>query len=282
MTTQRLVGEVAFITGGGRGLGQAITEALSDAGAAVAVAARSQGEIVKVATDLRGRGGSAIEVTCDVTDAASVEAAFSRAEQELGPISILVNNAGVQGPIGPIGHVDVADWWSAQTVHLLGALLSTTRALRSMEAANHGRIINIASQAGTFVAPNASAYAVAKASLIRLTEHIDAEHTRSAIRAFAIQPGTILTDMSNQTLGSPDAREHAAPLVALLESITPEDSATARKKLQDLVVDLASGRFDPLSGRYLERRIGNVNRWGFPWREICDSFSLEVDHGQST
>ena len=252
MTTQTLRGETAFVTGGGRGLGQAIAEALSEAGAAVAVAARSQREIAKVAADLQARGGRATAVTCDVTDSASVDAAFSRAEEALGPISILVNNAGVQGPIGPIGHIDVTDWWSAQSVHLLGALLCTTRALPGMEAANHGRIINIASQAGTFVAPNASAYAVAKASLIRLTEHIDAEQAGSAIRGFAIQPGTILTDMSSQTLASPTAREHAAPLVALLESITPEDSATARAKLQALAVDLASGRFDALSGRYLD------------------------------
>lgn len=252
MTTQRLQGEVAFITGGGRGLGQAIAEALSQAGAAVAVAARSESEIAKTAADLQSRGASAIAITCDVTDAASVDTAFSRAEQALGPISILVNNAGVQGPIGPIGHIDVADWWSAQSVHLLGALLCMTRGLKGMEAANHGRIINIASQAGTFVAPNASAYAVAKASLIRLTEHLDAEQAGSAIRAFAIQPGTILTDMSSQTLASPNAREHAAPLVALLESITPEDSAAAREKLQSLAVDLAAGRFDALSGRYLD------------------------------
>jgi len=252
MTTQRLDGEVAFITGGGRGLGQAIAEALADAGSAVAVAARSEGEIAKVAADLQARGGRAIAVACDVTDSASVDAAFSHAEEALGPISILVNNAGVQGPIGPIGHIDVADWWSAQSVHLLGALLCTTRALKGMEAANHGRIINIASQAGTFVVPNASAYAVAKASLIRLTEHLDAEQAGSAIRAFAIQPGTILTDMASQTLASPNAREHAAPLVALLESITPEDSATARAKLQAFAVDLASGRFDTLSGRYLD------------------------------
>ena len=252
MTTQRLAGEVAFVTGGGRGLGQAIAEALSRAGAAVAVAARSEGEIAQVAADLQARGGRAIAATCDVTDAASVEAAFSRAEQALGSISLLVNNAGVQGPIGPIGHINVADWWNAQSVHLLGALLCTRRALKGMEAANHGRISNIASQAGTFVAPNASAYAVAKASLIRLTEHIDAEQAGSAIRAFAIQPGTILTDMSSQTLSSPNAREHAAPLVALLESITPQDSATARAKLQGLAVDLAAGRFDALSGRYLD------------------------------
>lgn len=252
MSTKELQGEIAFVTGGGRGLGQAIAEALADEGAAVAVAARSEGEIVRVAADLEARGVRAIAVQCDVTDAASVDAAFTRTEQALGPVTILVNNAGVQGPLGPVGRIDAADWWSAHTVHVLGALLCMTRALPAMEAADHGRIINVASQAGTFVAPSASAYAVAKASLIRLTEHVDAEHRSSAIRAFAIQPGTILTDMANTTLASANAREHAAPLIALLESVTPEASAEARRKLQRLAADLASGRFDALSGRYLD------------------------------
>lgn len=252
MTPMRLKGEVALVTGGGRGLGQAIADALADAGASVAVAARSENEIAHVAGDLAARGGRVIAVSCDVTDAASIDAVFARTERVLGPVSILVNNAGVQGPIGPVGSISVADWWSAQGVHVLGAMLCMSRAMPAMQAADHGRIINIVSQAGTFVAPNASAYAVAKASLIRLTEHVDAERSGSAVRAFAIQPGTILTDMSNQTLASPDARTYAAPLVALLESITPQDSADARKKLQHLAVDLACGQFDALSGCYLD------------------------------
>ena len=247
-----LDGEVAFVTGGGRGLGRGMAEALAQAGAAVAVTARSVGEIEATAAAIEAAGGRAIAIRCDVTDRAGVEAAFARTREQLGAPTLLVNNAGVQGPLGPVGDVDPADWWAAQQVHMLGALHCITAALPAMLATGRGRVITIASQAGTFVAPNASAYAIAKAALIRLTEHVDAERRAAGIRAFAIQPGTILTDMSAQTLSSPDARNHAAPLVALLESVTPEASEAAMRKLQALTVDLASGRFDALAGRYLD------------------------------
>jgi NAD(P)-dependent dehydrogenase (short-subunit alcohol dehydrogenase family) len=243
---------VAFVTGAGRGLGQAMVEALADAGAAIALAARSHDQIAAVAQRIIARGGQAIAVPCDVLDAASVQSAVDATIDAFGPPDIVVNNAGVQGPIGPIGEVDPALWWQAQAVHVLGAVHVMDATLPTMVARGAGRIINIASQAGTFVAPNASAYAVAKASLIRLTEHVDAERRAQGIRAFAIQPGTILTAMSEETLASPDARRHAAPLVALLQSVTPQASDGARARLQALTIDLASGRFDALAGRYLD------------------------------
>lgn len=247
-----LTGTVAFVTGGGRGLGRGIAQALAQAGAAVAVAARSLPQIEETAAAITAAGGHAIAVPCDVTDARSVTAAFAQVGETLGAPTLLVNNAGVQGPLGPLGDVDPAAWWAAQQVHILGALHCVTAALPAMLKAGQGRILSIASQAGTFVAPNASAYAVAKAGLIRLTEHIDAERLASGVRAFALQPGTILTDMSAQTLSSPDARDHAAPLVALLESVTPQASAAAMEKLQAFAVDLARGRYDALAGRYLD------------------------------
>ena len=250
--TGPLQNEVALVTGGGRGLGEAIATGLAKADAAVALVARSHSQIVRVANAIEADGGKAFAIACDVTDAQSVKTAFSTAREALGPISVLVNNAGVQGPIGPIGSIDAAEWWRAQEVHVLGAMLCMTEALEDMAPSRRGRIINIASQAGTFVAVNASAYAVAKASLIRLTEHVDAEQRENGIHAFAIQPGTILTDMASETLSSPAARKYAAPLVSLLESVTPEASRNASRKLQQFVVNVASGHFDRLSGRYLD------------------------------
>lgn len=247
-----LAGEIAFVTGGGRGLGRGMAEALARAGALVAVAARSPAQIEETAAAIATTGGTAIALACDVTDRESVDAAFAETVARLGAPTLLINNAGVQGPLGPLGELDPAQWWAAQQVHVLGSLHCITAALPAMLRAGQGRIITITSQAGTFVAPNASAYAIAKASLIRMTEHLDAERRAQGIRAFAIQPGTILTDMSAQTLSSPNARAHAAPLVALLESVTEQASGDAMEKLQALTIDLASGRFDALAGRYLD------------------------------
>lgn len=248
----RLTDTVAFVTGGGRGLGAGIATALAGAGAAVAVAARSLDQVEQTAAEIARAGGRAIAVRCDVTDPASVAAAFREAEAAFGAPNLLVNNAGIQGPLGAAGLVDPMAWWNAQAVHVLGALLCTTAALPAMRMRGAGRILNIASQAGTFVAPFASAYAVAKASLIRLTEHIDAEQKDGGVRAFAIQPGTILTAMSQETIASPQARALVAPLVSLLEATTPEDSASGMARLQRFAVALAAGEHDALAGRYVD------------------------------
>lgn len=248
----QLAQTIAFVTGGGRGLGAAIATALADAGAAVAVVARTGEQVEQTAADIRRDGGRAIALRCDVTDPESVARAFEEATAAFGPPNLLVNNAGVQGPLGAAGLVDPMDWWNAQSVHVLGALLCTTAALPAMLERKQGRILNIASQAGIFVAPFASAYAVAKASLIRLTEHIDAEQKAAGLRAFAIQPGTILTAMSQETIASPHARELVASLVSLLEMTTAEDSAASMSRLQRFAVALAAGEHDALAGRYLD------------------------------
>jgi NAD(P)-dependent dehydrogenase (short-subunit alcohol dehydrogenase family) len=243
---------VALVTGGGRGLGRGIAERLAADGFRTIVASRTRAQLDETVAAIEAGGGSAHGIACDVTDPAEVERAVAEARSHFGPVALLVNNAGVAGPIGPIGEVDPDLWWATATVHVRGALLFMTHVIPQMVDSGGGRIINIASQAGTFVAPFASAYAVAKAALIRLTEHVAAERAGDNIRAFPIQPGTILTDISVETLQSEDARRYAGPLIALLESVTPEDSVRAMAKLQDFVSDLARGRWDGLSGRYLD------------------------------
>lgn len=243
---------VALVTGGGRGIGRGIALRLARDGGRVAIAARSREQVDNVAREIVAAGGSALAVACDVTQQDDVRRAVAAVTDRFGPISLLVNNAGVGGPIGPIGEIDAQAWWQAQTVHVFGAMLCMSEVIPNMLAAGGGRILNICSQAGTFVAPFSSAYSVAKATLIRLTEHVDAERREQGIRAFPIQPGTIITDLARETLAAPAARKWAAPLIALLESITPEDSARAMARLQDFVADLARGRWDALSGRFLD------------------------------
>jgi NAD(P)-dependent dehydrogenase (short-subunit alcohol dehydrogenase family) len=243
---------VALVTGGGRGRGRGIAERLAADGFRTIVAARTRAQLDETVAAIEAGGGIARGVGCDVTDPAQVERTVAEARSHFGPVTLLVNNAGVAGPMGPIGEVDPSEWWATATVHVRGALLFMTHVIPQKVEAGGGRIINIASQAGTFVAPFASAYAVAKAALIRLTEHVAAERAGENISAFPIQPGTILTDISAETLQSEDARRYAGPLIALLESVTATDSARAMAKLQDFVSDLARGRWDALSGRYLD------------------------------
>lgn len=243
---------LALVTGAGRGIGRAIAERLAADGFAVALLARSSEQLAAVAGRIAANGGRAEAIPCDVSVPESVAMALARVVDTLGVPSVLVNNAGNAGPTGPIGTADPVEWWRTQEIHLRGALLTMSDIIPRMAAAGGGRIINICSQAGTFVTPNYSSYSVAKSALIRLTEHVDAERRAEGVRAFAIQPGTILTDIAMQALSSPDTRHWAAPLVDLLSIITPDDSDAALRRLQEALSLMAAGCWDDRAGRYLD------------------------------
>jgi NAD(P)-dependent dehydrogenase (short-subunit alcohol dehydrogenase family) len=248
MTQQR----VALVTGGGRGIGRGIALRLAADGHAVAVASRSREQLDQVVRDIRAAGGTALALPCDVTRQEEVTRTVQSVRQQLGEVTVLVNNAGVSGPMGPIGVVDPQAWWAAQAVHVLGSLLFMTEIVPRMAASGGGRIINVCSVAGVIIANNFSSYAVAKSTLIRLSEHVAAERRDQNIKVFPIQPGTILTDMARDTLNLPDAAQWVAPLVGILKQVTPEMSNAAMLRMQQFVAALAAGRFDALSGRYLD------------------------------
>lgn len=244
--------KVALVTGGGRGIGRAIAQRLAADGYAVAVASRSREQLDQVVGEIKTAGGAALALTCDVTHQQDVTRTVEAVRQQFGDITVLVNNAGAAGPMGPIGVVDPGSWWAAQAVHVLGPLLFMTAVVPQMAANGGGRIINICSVAGVIIANNFSSYAVAKSTLIRLSEHVAAEQREQNIKVFPIQPGTILTDLARDTLTRPDAARWAAPLVGMLQQITPEGSQQTLLKMQDFVSDLAGGRLDALSGRFLD------------------------------
>jgi NAD(P)-dependent dehydrogenase (short-subunit alcohol dehydrogenase family) len=248
MTQQK----VALVTGGGRGIGRGIALRLAADGHAVAVASRSRDQLEQVVRDIQAAGGTAVALACDVTRPEDVRGAVKRVRQQLGEVTVLVNNAGVSGPMGPIGVVDPQAWWAAQAVHVFGSLLFMTEIVPRMAASGGGRIINICSVAGVIIANNFSSYAVAKSTLIRLSEHVAAERRDQNVRVFPIQPGTILTDMARDTLTQPDALKWVAPLVGILKQVTPAKSDAALLRMQDFVSALALGRFDELSGHYLD------------------------------
>ena len=160
-----LDGRIAIVTGAGRGFGRAIAERLAGEGASVALLARSRAQIEDVAVAI---GPAALAVACDVTDSASVGQAAARVEETLGPVDILVSNAGVPGPFGPLWEVDPEEWWQAQAVHIRAPMLLLHRLLPGMIERGRGHAVCVSAKAARIVAPHLSAYCTGKVAQNRL------------------------------------------------------------------------------------------------------------------
>jgi NAD(P)-dependent dehydrogenase (short-subunit alcohol dehydrogenase family) len=248
-----LRGQVAIITGGGRGFGRAIAEGFAAAGAAVAVTARTQTELDEVAGAIKAAGGLAIGISGDVTSPEDAERVVRETEPRLGPVSILVHNAGVPWPFGPLWYVDPKRWWEAQAVHVGGAVNYIHAAVPRMVERRNGRVIIVASGAGRAPIPNFSGYAVAKATQMRLTENLALEGKEHGLYAFVITPGDVITDLSHLTANDPDAQRFVPWFVDRLRTrmATNEDGTPGLLRCAELCVKLASGACDALSGRFL-------------------------------
>ena len=244
--TGTLDGQVAIVSGGGRGIGLATAKTLAEAGAAVAVVARSEPHINDAASAIRRRGGRALAMAADVTDTARVQEVVDRTERELGPVTLLVNNAGTPGPVGPDWEVDATDWWRCIEVSVRGAFVCSQAALPRMLSRGNGRIINVASRTG--VGPRAflTGTSVAKTALIRFAEGLAAETQERGISVFAIHPGAVRTDMIAAYLDAPGSAQW---LPALHEA--PADFWAPPEAAGALCVRLATGEYDRLSGRFL-------------------------------
>jgi NAD(P)-dependent dehydrogenase (short-subunit alcohol dehydrogenase family) len=239
--------KVAIVTGGGRGIGRAIACELAAAGWAVAVVARSRPEIAETADAIHRDGGRAIAIAADVSDAAAVRRMVAEAEEQLGVVDLLVNNAGVGGPFGPIQAVDADQWWRCLEVNLRGPLLCVQSVLPGMIERGRGRIVNVASGAGTLALPNMSAYVASKTALIRFTENLDAEVADKGIRAFSVSPGTVRTAMAEKVLDDPEA----ARQLPFLANTFEEGRDVSPDLCAKLVHRIAAGECDGLSGCFL-------------------------------
>jgi NAD(P)-dependent dehydrogenase (short-subunit alcohol dehydrogenase family) len=247
-----LAGHVAIVTGAGRGFGKAIATAFAAEGAAVTVTSRSAQQIEQTAAEIRAAGGKALAVAGDVTNRKDVERVVAAARGEFGAATQLVNNAGQAGPFGPIGKLDPDAWWTAQATHVFGPFLYMTNVLPDMIRAKKGRIINVASLGGTRVEPFLSAYCIGKASEIRLTEQVAAEVKPHGISTFAIEPGTVYTEMAESTINDPDAQRWVPGMLEFLKNVRAnEDPVKGFARCAAMCIRLASGRYDGLSGRYL-------------------------------
>lgn len=250
-----LSGQIALVTGAGRGFGRAIAERLAAEGAQVALLARSVGQLAEVVAVIESAGGTARAFACDVTDPAAIASAVAGVEADLGPVDLLVNNAGIAGPFGPSWQADPEEWWRAQEIHIRAPMLFMNHILPKMVARNSGRVICVSAKAARIVAPHLSAYCTGKIAVNRLVACTAAElaEAESKVSLFAIDPGFVATQLAMDTINSDAAQKHLSGMVGRLKTRAEEDggqddlAACAQRCL-----DLASGRYDALSGGYYE------------------------------
>ena len=244
---------VAIVTGAGRGFGRAIAERLAGEGAKVALLARTEGQLGEVAEVIAAAGGTALGIACDVTDPASVERAVSRAESELGPVGILVSNAGVPGPFGPLWEVDPEEWWRAQAVHIRAPMLLLHRLLPGMIERGRGHAVCVSAKAARIVAPNLSAYCTGKIAQNRLVAEAAAELEGTGVAVFAIDPGFVPTQLARETMDDPAAQKHLGGMVERLREREADPAAQADlARCAERVLALVSGKYDALTGNYYE------------------------------
>ena len=247
---EELDGQVAIVTGGGRGIGRAIAEAFAAAGAAVVVSARSAEQLEATVATITAAGGRALAVPADVTDQGDVERLVAETERSFGPVDVLVSNAGVAHPIAPLWEIEPEDWRRTLEVDLYGPFLCARAVLPGMIRRGGGRIINMSTAVGGRGIPYYSGYAAAKTGLTYLTECLAVETAEHGIAVFSVHPGGVDTDMAAATRASAWNRKTEDYL-----GIDPATRwTTPAERIARLCVALASGRADSLTGRHLTVR----------------------------
>ena len=230
---------VALVTGGGRGIGRAVSAALAAAGWRVAITGRTAGALNDTVSD----GDASLALPGDATDRHAVAEAVARTEAELGPLELVVANAGLFTAAGPLWQTDPDQWWRDTEVNLRGPLLALHAALPAMIARGSGRVIVVGSGIGTRPMPYASAYATSKAALLRLVDSVAGELVGTGVSVFAVSPGLVATDMTQfpeEFLARyPDWRGRA------------QAEGLPASRAAELVLALTSGSYDALSGRFV-------------------------------
>jgi NAD(P)-dependent dehydrogenase (short-subunit alcohol dehydrogenase family) len=247
-----LTGKVAVVTGAGRGLGQHVAISLAASGAKVAIVARTPSQVDETVDRIRAARGRAIGVPLDISNATAVDELARRVHAELGPVEILINAAGIFGPIRLVAESDPKEWIETLAVNTIGPYLTCRAFVADMLAAGWGRIVNFSSAAALHTpGPLNSAYGTSKVALNQFTRHLAAELAGSGVTANVIHPGEVKTAIwakirdESQRLGEVAAgyRQWAADV--------GETGGDEPQKAADLILEILHATNPNLTGKFL-------------------------------
>jgi NAD(P)-dependent dehydrogenase (short-subunit alcohol dehydrogenase family) len=257
----KLEGLNALVTGGSQGLGAAIAEHFLREGANVVICARSEKELF-AASDKLARlfpSRKILAKTCDVADEAQVNALVDFSLRELGPLHILVNNAGIYGPKGPTESVDLPAWRQTMEINLFGVLLPCRAVIHHFKKAGRGKIIIISGGGATNPLPNISAYAASKAAVVRLMETLAEELRPFHVDVNAIAPGPLATRFMDEIIAA--GPEKVGQAFFDKNKQWKENGAIPLSLGAELAVHLASTQTDGITGKLISAQ------WD-PWAKL--------------
>lgn len=249
------------ITGASRGLGKKIAEKFWFAGADLALIARNEDILKSTVDELKfGGGDQSIECfACDLTDLKTIPGLIENIKDKFGEPEILINNAGIQGPVGPLQENDWEEWQKCLNVILLAPVLLCRGFLPSMINKHYGRIINISGGGATKARPNFTGYATAKCGLVRFTETLAEELKDSGVCANCVAPGAMRSEMTHEIIKA--GAEKAGELEYHNALTLGKDNESIVNRAADLVVFLASDYGGGITGKLISAV------WD-PWREL--------------
>ena len=252
-----LQNKVAIITGGGRGIGREIALAFSREGAQVVIGSRTSKELDLTLSQIKSEGGVGIGIPTDVTKTEDVDYLVNTSVKTFKGIDILINAAGIQGPIGLLHENSIDAWIKTIHINLIGTFVSIRAVLPYLIKEKKGKIINFSGGGATAPRPNFTAYSASKAAVVRLTETVAEEVQTFNIQVNAVAPGIVGTKMLENILSFPEKagkREVEAARLALDKKETPQ-------KAVNLALFLASAKSDGITGKLLSAVYDDWERW---------------------
>jgi NAD(P)-dependent dehydrogenase (short-subunit alcohol dehydrogenase family) len=264
----KLKNKVAVITGGGRGIGQAIAFAFAREGATIIVVSRTLSELKETVSIIKKTGIEAIALKADISRIEEVDKLIKIVIQRYSRVDILVNCAGIFGPIGPLVTNDTSKWIEAINTNLLGTVLCCKAVLPYMIEQRYGRIINLSGGGAASPHPCFSAYSASKAAVVRFTETLSEEIKQYNIQANAIAPGGIATRLQDEII----AAGELAGIAALEKAKKIKASGgTPLTVPASLAVFLASEESDGLTGKFISAVWDDWKNMGHSILEIAAS-----------